>query len=321
MKYLFSNIMGCTVVDEQHKILEQKSFQTAEQYTDRQNMEKQLHKKYPDLKPLPVQHIPELLALFQEKKYFPEFYTKNIALTKQSIRHSVTDDTLIIQTIANIQELDRISNILSKRLREWYAWYCPEVAEHIADHLKFAETICTRSRKELLQQFKISNTMGMDLAAVHVQEILALAQENIKIFQLRQKHEQYLQDVMQKCCPNLLELAGATIGAKLMELAKGLKNLALLPASTIQLLGAEKALFRHIKTGSRSPKYGWLFQHPFVQNAPQRERGKAARILADKLSWCARLDYFKGGFKAKEYKKELEEKLRRGREQFPKNRE
>ena len=94
-------------------------------------MEKQLHKKYPDLKPLPVQHIPELLALFQEKKYFPEFYTKNIALTKQSIRHSVTDDTLIIQTIANIQELDRISNILSKRLREWYAWYCPEVAEHI----------------------------------------------------------------------------------------------------------------------------------------------------------------------------------------------
>ena len=85
--------------------------------------------------------------------------------------------------------------------------------------------------------------------------------------------------------------------------------MALLPASTEQLLGAEKALFRHLKTGSRSPKFGVIFSHPIIQKASRKQKGKAARILADKLSLCARLDYFKGEFKAKEYRKEIEGKL------------
>ena len=117
------------------------------------------------------------------------------------------------------------------------------------------------------------------------------------------------QSVMEKYCPNLLELAGVTIGAGLIELAKGLKHLALLPASTVQLLGAEKALFRHIKTGSRSPKHGIIINHPFVQSAGRELKGKAARMLADKLSLCARLDYFKGEFLAPMMKKELEAKF------------
>jgi nucleolar protein 56 len=112
---------------------------------------------------------------------------------------------------------------------------------------------------------------------------------------------------MKNYCPNVLELAGATIGAKLIELAKSLKRMALLPASTVQLLGAEKALFRHLKLKTKSPKYGVIFQHPLIQNAKRSERGKMARRLADKLSLCARLDYFKGEFKAKEYRKMLEQ--------------
>ena len=82
----------------------------------------------------------------------------------------------------------------------------------------------------------------------------------------------------------------------------------MLPASTIQLLGAEKALFRHIKTNAKSPKHGIIINHQFVQKAQRKNKGKAARILADKLSLCARLDYFKGEFKGEEYKKELERK-------------
>ena len=112
---------------------------------------------------------------------------------------------------------------------------------------------------------------------------------------------------MKKYCPNVLELAGVTIGAQLLELAKSLRRMAFLPASTIQLLGAEKALFRHLKTGSRSPKYGVIFQHPLIQNTKRSKRGKKARQLADKLSICAKLDFFKGEFLAKEYRKELEE--------------
>ena len=114
---------------------------------------------------------------------------------------------------------------------------------------------------------------------------------------------------MKTYCPNLLELAGVTIGAKLIELGKSLKHLALLPASTIQLLGAEKALFRHIKTGARSPKYGVIHAHSLIQKVNRDRKGKAARTLADKLSLCCRLDFFKGEFKANEYREELEETL------------
>jgi len=156
-----------------------------------------------------------------------------------------------------------------------------------------------------------TESMGAPLSKNDVEEMQELALLITKLYQVRQQHEVYLEKIMVRHCPNVLELAGVTLGAKLMELGKSLKHLAMLPASTIQLLGAEKALFRHIKTGAKSPKYGILFQHPFIQNARPALRGKAARMLADKLSLCARLDYFKGEFKAKEYKKELEEKINR----------
>ncbi len=148
--------------------------------------------------------------------------------------------------------------------------------------------------------------MGADLDKFQVEEITLLAKEVQSLYELRKKHELYLEKIMKKYCPNILELAGVTIGAKLIELARGLKRLALLPASTVQLLGAEKALFRHLKTGSRSPKHGIIFQHPLIQHAKKNERGKKARQLADKLSLCARLDFFKGDFKAKEYREMLE---------------
>ncbi len=214
-----------------------------------------------------------------------------------------------MQAIANIAELDKVCNLLSKRLREWYGLYAPEVSEEISSHERFIAAIVSKSKTQLLIEMNLSDGMGADLGNVHVEEILLLAEQLIQLYALRQKHEDYLQNVMKTYCPNILELGGTTIGAKLIELGRGLKHLALLPASTIQLLGAEKALFRHITTGSKSPKYGLLYQHPLIQKAPSKNKGKAARMLADKLSLCARLDYFKGEFKANEYRKELEEKL------------
>ena len=159
------------------------------------------------------------------------------------------------------------------------------------------------------KDLQIKETMGADLDKIHLDEMKLLAEQITQCFSLRKKHQEYLQEVMSTYCPNLLELAGATIGAGLIDLGKSLKRLALLPASTIQLLGAEKALFRHIKTGSRSPKHGIILNHPLVQKAKRDEKGKAARMLADKLSLCCRLDFFKGELKAKEYRKELEGKL------------
>ena len=301
MKYIFSTIIGSFVLDQNVDI------------TDSLPSEADLLHKYPGTKPLPTEKIPIVLAHFKDKKYFKEFYSKNRALTITAIRNSVSADVFIMQAIANLAELDVSANLLSKRLREWYGWYAPEVAEQITDHQHFAELIGKKNKKELFQELKINaeESMGAALDKNHVDEILLVAKQITLLYQLRQQHEEYLRQVMKHYCPNLLELAGVTLGAKLIEMARGLKHLALLPASTIQLLGAEKALFRHIKTGSRSPKHGIIINHPLVQNVSKEDKGKAARILADKLSLCARLDYFKGEFKAPEYRQELEKKLRK----------
>ena len=243
-----------------------------------------------------------------DQKFLERLYLKNLAQTKEDLKKSVNEDKLIVQAIANITELDKVCNLLSKRLREWQGWYYPELSRKIEDHEKFAESVFNGEKKT-------KESFGGELRKEDVQEIISLAEEIVHLFSLRKKHEEYLRKVMQIYCPNLLELAGATIAAHLLEMAKGLKYLALLPASTIQILGAEKALFRHIKTGSRSPKYGILFQHPLIQKAKKEQRGKVARALADKLSLCARADFFKGELpekgrlKATEYRKELEEKF------------
>lgn len=289
MKYSFTNIIGDFIFDDQTKKLERAKGETEQ---------------------LPEDKLPEVLLLFKDKKYFKEFYEKNLRLTKQKIKESVNEDQFIIQAVSNINEIDKVCNILGKRLREWYGLYLPEFPETIGKSEKFAELVATKTKKELMQEIKVNDTMGADLAKDHVDEIILVAKEITRLYELRKKHEKYLEKVMQKYCPNLQELAGTTIGAKLLELGKGLKHLALLPASTIQLLGAEKALFRHIRTGAKSPKYGIIINHPLIQDARKDKKGKAARMLADKLSLCTRLDFFKGEFKAKEYKKELEEKLR-----------
>ncbi len=312
MKYVFTNIIGNFILDEKGVVLEKNEFKGLEDYSNREKLEQKLVKKHPQAQRLPQEKILLILKLLRDKSYFSKFKEINTLLTKRDLKASVQEDNLISQAISNLNEIDKIVNIFSKRTREWYALYCPEIVEKIDDQEAFAELIFSKSKAELLKEFKIDpkTSMGADLAKFHVEEIIEVAKEISQMFELRKKHEQYLEKVMSSYCPNLLELAGATIGAKLIELGKGLKHLAMLPASTIQLLGAEKALFRHIKTGSRSPKYGIIINHPFIQNAPKDKKGKASRMLADKLSLCARLDYFKGEFKAKEFRKELEERLK-----------
>ena len=122
-----------------------------------------------------------------------------------------------------------------------------------------------------------------------------------------QEHlESYIEKTMQAHCPNFTALAGSVIGGRLLRGAGSLKNLAMMRASTIQLLGAERALFRHIKTGAKPPKFGFIAQHKLVQNAKTSEKGKVARTIADKLFILARVDYFKGEFIGDKMTQELE---------------
>ena len=118
MVYLFSNILGNFVFDKKFKLVDEGS-------------EKELRTKYPDLNSLPKDKISRILHLFKDKKYYHKFRSENIKLTKKSVKEAVSEDQLIIQTIANINELDKVTNLLSKRSREWYSLYFPELSENM----------------------------------------------------------------------------------------------------------------------------------------------------------------------------------------------
>jgi len=126
----------------------------------------------------------------------------------------------------------------------------------------------------------------------------------------RKKLSAFIEQEMKKELPNFTAIATPSIGAKLLAEAGSKKNLAFIPSSTMQLLGAEKALFNHIKKHALCPKHGHLFNHPLLQKLPKQKRGKAARIIAGKLSVAAKMDYFSGKDDSKALVKEVEDKIR-----------
>lgn len=222
-----------------------------------------------------------------------ELRKKSIEFTRKSIREAISEDVFIIQLVSHIADLDRVINMLIKRLRDWYELTLPEVSNLIIKQEDFVEVI-KKERKTLMQKFKIKESMGKEFSRKNMESLELLRGECEKMMVLRAKQTKKLEELMQKNYPNLTTLAGGLIGGKLIELAGGIKKLMEFPSSTIQILGAEKALFRHIKVGARPPKYGILLGHEYVANSKQK--AKAAGRLADKISIAVKVDYFKGEF-------------------------
>ncbi len=235
-----------------------------------------------------------------------------LQVTKKKIKKSVQKDWLIMQASNSIDDLTRTTNLLAKRLREWYELYNPEFSRSIEDHERFTELIITQNREQLLSSIGLTEeaSMGGNLGRDDLNTIFGLAQEIKRLFVLREAEKIYLEKLMDEICPNTKTVAGSLIGAKLITLAGSLKRLSEMPASTIQLLGAEKALFRHMKTGARSPKYGVIFGHQVIQKSKRSQWGKAGRAIADKLAIAAKVDYFKGQFIGDKLLKELEERFK-----------
>ncbi len=287
-------------------------FKNIEQYKEKAQLEEGFLNKYKNLKKPQGNELSRIMLFFKENPYFKDFYNMNLLVTKKAIKASVKADLLVIQAISNIAEIDKSINILTKRLREWYALYNPEFENYLKNQEKFVELILKKTKKELLKEIKINekDSMGAELPKEELEPIMNLAKELSELYELRKKQEIYLEKLMKKLCPNLLAITGITIGAKLIEQAGSLKQLMLFPASTIQLLGAEKALFRHMKTKARAPKHGFIVQHPLVSGAPKEMHGKIARAIADKISIAVKVDYFKGEFIGDKLRKELEEKFK-----------
>lgn len=297
--YIFTNILGSFVFDDKFKIIDS-------------GTEKTLKNKHKDLKEPDEKDLKKILKVFKNNRFFKDFYKNNLSITKKLVSESVSKDQLIKEAIKNIDDLEKVINILTKRLRDWYSLHAPEFSGYIEDNEKFCELITSKSRTELLKEIRvdIKDSMGKDLPKKDLKPIKDLASEIDKIFNLKNSQEEYIKEAMKELCPNLLEIAGPVIGARLIEEAGSLKHLSLVPASTIQLYGAEKALFRHIRNKkNKSPKFGLIFNHPYIQKNIKNS-GKAARVLADKISIAVKVDYFNGKFIGDKLVKDLEAKFR-----------
>lgn len=309
-KYLYSNIIGSFVFDDAYNLIDYIEFNKEDilanalllEQGEGLETENILLKKHTDaIRIIPLKKAKEsinkekldlALSFFKKKEYYQKFRKALIILTKKKIKESVKKDTLIVQVSSELDELDKVSNLLSKRLREWYGYYNPEFCLSIDNNEAFVRIILEKSKPELQKELGILNTesMGADLAEKDVDAMLLLARKLKNIYDLRDAHKAYQEHLMQEVCSNLNDICGPSIGAKLVTIAGSLKKLAEFPASTVQLLGAEKALFRHMKTGARSPKHGILVSHPLVSS--NIDKGKAARMLADKISIAVRVDVF-----------------------------
>jgi nucleolar protein 56 len=228
--------------------------------------------------------------------------TALLAIARKVVRESVGEDELVTQAISTVDELDKSLSMLTKRLREWYGLKNPEAAARISDHERFvAEVLDGRATSE----------MGATLSADDLQEISGLAGTILALLEQRKSHELYLTEKMKTVCPNVLVVAGPTVGARLLTAAGSLKRLALMPATTLQLLGAERAMFNFLRhKAKKMPRFGILHEHKFIGRAKERNKGQAARLLADKIAIAARVDYFKGKFIGDTLLADVERRLR-----------
>ena len=219
-------------------------------------------------------------------------------------------DLHIIQSINALDELDKIINTVGARMREWYGLHFPELDNLVSSLGVYAEIV---SRAGLRENIIVETLQSIGLQDKKVEVILDAAKrskggdmtpENLAIVKrladvviaqsdLRRVLADHIEAAMETVAPNVKELLTAAVGARIISKAGSLVRLARLPASTIQILGAEKALFRALKTGARPPKHGLLFQHPLIHSAPKWQRGKIARAVASKVAIAARIDYYR----------------------------
>lgn len=232
-----------------------------------------------------------------------------VDLTRKKISQSVGRDQLIIQAIMLYDDLIKIINLMMERFREWYELYFPEISQRIEDHEKFLKVIVGKKREELMEEYKIEKTMGGNFREDDINMIYAVAKEIERLYKLREEIRGYIEKIMMEVAPNLSKVATPIIGARLIALAGGLSNLATLPSSTVQVLGAEKALFRHLTKKTPPPKHGVIFNHPYIQKLPKKKRGAMARTLASKILIAAKVDAFGGKYIADKLAEELEKRF------------
>ncbi|XP_046911820.2 nop56 ribonucleoprotein [Dermatophagoides farinae] len=226
-------------------------------------------------------------------------------------------DNMVIHSIGLVDQLDKDINTFSMRLKEWYSYHFPELSKIITDNHMYAKVAqIIGDRKEFIANEGDTNTqerleeiiqdssksaaimsaakssMGMDISKIDLINIEYFTSKVISLAEYRKQLMDYLVSRMHNIAPNLSALIGETVGARLISHAGSLINLSKYPSSTVQILGAEKALFRALKKKGNTPKYGLIYHSTFIGRAGNKNKGKISRFLANKCSIASRIDCF-----------------------------
>ncbi|GFO37661.1 nucleolar protein 58-like [Plakobranchus ocellatus] len=215
-------------------------------------------------------------------------------------------DTMIVQAVSLLDDVDKELNNYVMRLREWYGWHFPELSKIITDNLAYARVVKTMGDRKNAAKQDLSEilpehldkemkwaaeiSMGTEISTEDIFNIENLCEQVIEMFKTRDELWSYLKERMAMVAPNLTILCGELVGARLIAHAGSLLNLAKHPSSTVQILGAEKALFRALKTKHDTPKYGLIYHASLVGGATPKNKGKLSRMLAAKASLAIRVD-------------------------------
>ena len=256
------------------------------------------------------------------------------AYSRAKVKFSVQkNDNHIIQAIAILDQLDKAVNTFSMRVREWYSWHFPELIRIVSENQRYAKVALFVKDKKTLSDDSLHDlaaiveddegiaksiidaaktSMGQDISAADMENVTRFAQRVVSLATYRKILHTYLVAKMGVVAPNLATLIGEIVGARLISHAGSLSNLSKYPASTVQILGAEKALFRALKTKGNTPKYGLLYHSSFIGRAGQKNKGRISRFLANKCSIASRIDNFMDSGSTvygEALKKQVEERL------------
>lgn len=253
------------------------------------------------------QHLPSLIPGLMPE----DISTMSLGLSHSLSRHKLKFspdkiDTMIIQAISLLDDMDKELNTYAMRVKEWYGWHFPEMARIINDNTAYARVILSMGMRTNAGTTDLSSilpeeietavkaaaeiSMGTEITDEDLENIQALAEQVVGFTEYRVELSSYLSNRMQAIAPNLTALVGELVGARLIAHSGSLMNLAKSPASTIQILGAEKALFRALKTKHDTPKYGLIYHASLIGQATGKNKGKIARMLATKTALGLRVD-------------------------------
>ncbi len=230
----------------------------------------------------------------------------NVILSSASAG-KVGRDKIVIQTVRLLDEADTDLNNMAGHMREWYGMYFPELTRAVGDHQRFLRILSKTPDKKDIKEIKSSS--GMPFGVEDLEQVRKFSKSLLELHKSRERLSAYVSALSEEIMPNTSAVAGPILAARLVSLAGGLERMAKMPSSKIQLLGAEKALFRHLRGKGKAPKYGVLFSNANVQQAPKTLKGKVARLIASRVSMAAKVDHYSGKDRSASMKKEMKRKL------------